>query len=577
MHMKTEIVELHEDLSQSSLYSADLAPVPKDKRTWNMWNLAALWVGMAVCIPTYILASYMIKSGVSWEASLAIIALANIMVTLPMVLNGHVGVKYGIPFPVFGRASFGTAGIHVASVIRAIVACGWFGVQTWIGGLAFYAIGNAVTGNPGSSELTAGKFICFGLFWLVNLYFIWKGTESIKWLENLAAPVLVAIGIVLIFWSADKAGGFSTVLTQGRQLEKPTATLSMDNGTLSVKLHPLRHVDGNFKAGDFQLSVPRADGSVAELGWMTLNGNDPTFIVPADAGADHDAIARGVASVWVQFRSGEAGATSSRVAVQTVSATSAADASWWSYVLWLTAMVGFWATMSLSISDITRYASSQKDQVIGQFLGLPGAMVLYSFVGIFVTSATVVTFKDVLVADDAPWDPVSLLARFESPAVVIVSQFFMLIATLTTNIAANVIAPANAFSNLFPKKLSFKGGGTVAGIVGILICPWWLLNEISGILIFVSGLLGPVLGILVCDYFVIRRTELNLAGLYREDGEYRYRSGFNTAALIALAAGVSTALIGYWVPAVAFLYHLSWFTGVLVSAGVYYLLMRRTR
>lgn len=247
----------------------------------------------------------------------------------------------------------------------------------------------------------------------------------------------------------------------------------------------------------------------------------------------------------------------------------------WGYILWLTAMVGFWATMSLSISDITRYASSQKDQIAGQFLGLPGTMILYSFVGIFVTCATVINFKDILIADDAPWDPVSLLAKFENPAVVIISQLFMIIATLTTNIAANVIAPANAFSNLFPKKISFLSGGIITGFIGIIICPWWLLNEISGILIFVSGLLGPALGILVCDYYLLRKTSLNLAALYKPNGEYAYNGkNFNPAAMIAFAAGVSSALIGYWIQALDLFYHLSWFTGVLVSGIIYYLLMK---
>jgi NCS1 family nucleobase:cation symporter-1 len=247
----------------------------------------------------------------------------------------------------------------------------------------------------------------------------------------------------------------------------------------------------------------------------------------------------------------------------------------WGYILWLTAMVGFWATMSLSISDITRYASKQKDQMAGQFLGLPGTMILYSFVGIFVTCATIINFKDILIADDAPWDPVSLLAKFESPVVVIISQIFMIIATLTTNIAANVIAPANAFSNLFPKKISFLSGGIITGFIGIAICPWWLLSEISGILIFVSGLLGPALGILVCDYYLIRKTSLDLAALYKTDGAYAYGGRhFNPAAIIAFAAGVLSALVGYWVPELDLFYHLSWFTGVLVSGGIYYLLMK---
>jgi len=567
--MSTEIVELKEDLSGSPLYSPDLAPVPISHRTWNVWSLAALWVGMAVCIPTYILASYMIKSGLSWQASLIIIGLANILVTIPMVLNGHVGVKYGIPFPVFGRASFGFNGIHIASIIRAVVACGWFGVQTWIGGLAFYSIWCAMAGSPPTPDLNLGKFICFGLFWWVNIYFIWAGTESIKWLENLSAPILILIGILLIVWSANKAGGFGLVLDQGAQLEKPSVVLNENGGSIELQLNPIRNIDGSYKASEYRVSIPLAEGSFRELGWTAITDK---LKFPEDSGIDKASIIAGKKQVQVQFRSAES--LSSSIVRVSLSQPADSGSKLWGYILWLTAMVGFWATMSLSISDITRYAASQKDQVAGQFIGLPGTMVLYSFVGIFVTCAAVINFKDVLIADDAPWDPVSLLARFETPAVVIVSQIFMIIATLTTNIAANVIAPANALSNLFPKKLSFKGGGTVAGIIGIIICPWWLLNEISGILIFVSGLLGPVLGILVCDYYVIRKTNLNLAALYKTDGEYAYTAGINPSAIIALVAGVLSALIGYWIPALAFLYHLSWFTGVIVSGGIYYLLMK---
>jgi NCS1 family nucleobase:cation symporter-1 len=234
--------------------------------------------------------------------------------------------------------------------------------------------------------------------------------------------------------------------------------------------------------------------------------------------------------------------------------------------------------MSISIADITRYASTQKDQIAGQFIGLPGTMMLFSFVGIFVTCAAVINFKDILIANDAPWDPVSLIARFKNPVVVIIAQVFMIIATLSTNIAANVIAPSNAFSNLWPKKISFKLGGVITGIIGILIAPWWLLNEISGFLIFVSGLLGPVLGIMIADYYFIRKKKLALAELYKEQGIYSFgKSGFNSSAMIALGVGVFAALIGYWIPSLNFLYTLSWFTGFIISSILYYLLMKKTK
>jgi len=554
--MNKDIVVLQEDISNSPLYSEGLAPVPANKRTWNKWHLAAIWVGMAVCIPTYLLASYMIKSGLNWSEALIIIGLANLIITVPMVLNGHAGVKYGIPFPVIGRAAFGTKGVHLASVTRGIIACGWFGVQTWIGGLAIYAIFNAVTGTDGELGLSIGKFIGFGIFWFINMYFIWKGTESIKWLETYSAPILIIMGIVLIYWSYAKADGFSIVLDQSVQLEKTAATITVKDDTFYLNLNVLKSKEGKLKASEYNIV---SDESTT---WASFTAS-PIQI-------------KNTKNVQVQFRNNDV--VSSIVYAKVINANVDSGSKLWSYLLWLTAMVGFWATMSISIADITRYAATQKDQISGQFIGLPATMMLYSFVGIFVTCAAVINFKDILIADDAPWDPVSLIARFKNPAVVIVAQIFMLIATLSTNIAANVIAPSNAFSNLWPKKISFKMGGTITGVIGILIMPWWLLNEISGFLIFVSGLLGPVLGILIADYYVIQKKKLALAELYKEEGIYSYnKTGFNKVAMIALFAGVFLALIGYWVPALNFLYSLSWFTGFIISFVLYILLMKKNK
>lgn len=566
--MNKDIVELQEDVSESSLYSEDLAPVPSSQRTWTKWHLAAIWVGMAVCIPTYLLASYMIKSGLNWYEALIIIGLANLIITIPMVLNGHAGVKYGIPFPVIGRAAFGTKGVHLASVTRGIIACGWFGVQTWIGGLAIYAIFNAATGATGELGLSIGKFVCFGIFWLINMYFIWKGTESIKWLETYSAPILIIMGIVLIYWSYVKAEGFSVVLDQSVQLEKTAAIITEKDDAFYLNLNVLKSKEGDLKVSEYKIW---AIGEKTE--WTTFS--DKPIII--NQYASIESLKNGTHDIQVEFRNTDNDITvhSSKVSPTLMTSDESSSNKLWSYLLWLTAMVGFWATMSISIADITRYAATQKDQIAGQFIGLPGTMMLYSFVGIFVTCAAIINFKDILIADDAPWDPVSLIAKFKNPVVVIVAQIFMIIATLSTNIAANVIAPSNAFSNLWPKKISFKKGGTITGIIGILIMPWWLLNEISGFLIFVSGLLGPVLGILIADYFVVRKKTLELAELYKENGIYSYqKTGFNKAAMLALSIGVFAALIGFWIPALSFLYSLSWFTGFIIAFVLYYVLMK---
>lgn len=514
----------------------------------------------------------MIKSGIGWLESLIIIGAANLIITIPMILNGHAGVKYGIPFPVVGRSSFGIKGIHIPSITRGIVACGWFGIQTWIGGLALYEIICVLGYDPGESGLNLVQFICFGVFWFINMYFIWKGTDSIKWLEEFSAPILILMGLVLIGWGAYQAGGFGVVLEQSTQLQKPSTTLVSDNDSLNLTINPLLDKEGNRKANYFQIrTISEEDTTLSFWGQIPPDGlvtyrDDPLFTeteISLRIGVDKTKGA--YTSSWVNLEINE----------ETEKVTST---GLWDYIKWLTIMLGFWATMSLSIADITRYAPTQKSQRAGQFIGLPGTMMLYSFVAIFVTCAAVINFPDVLIADDAPWDPTALLGKFETPWVVIIAQVFMIIATLSTNIAANVIAPSNAFSNLMPSKISFKKGGTITGIIGILICPWWIMDSISGLMIFISGLLGPVLAIMLCDYFVIRKTKLNLPALYKEKGEYAYgKSGFNSSALIALIIGVFLSLVWSLIPALAFLSSLAWFSGFFISFIAYYLLMKNSK
>ncbi len=556
--------QLPDEIKNSPLYSEDLAPIPAKERTWSTWNLATLWVGMAVCIPTYMLAASMITDGISWWAALLIIGLGNIIVTIPMVLNGHSGTKYGIPFPVVGRAAFGTKGIHVASLIRALVACGWFGIQTWLGGLALFAIGWILMGNDPASiptSLNAGQFIGFGLFWLMNVYFIIKGTESIRWLEEWSAPILIGMGLVLIGWGWNQAGGFGIVLQQSDQLEKTTASLHLgDNPYLEI--NPLKDKNGQLKATKIKLfAINKQD--TTKSAWIPLEGNDLAKFPLTDLNVSN------WEEITLQAQFANETATSSTI---TVAPYQPKQASILTYLGYLTIMVGFWGTMAISVADITRYVPTQKSQVMGQFIGLPGTMLLYSFVGIFVTCAAIINFDSILIGNDAPWDPVQLLNQFESPWVIVIAQIFMLIATLSTNIAANVIAPANAFQNVAPKMIDFQKGGLITAVIGIIICPWWLLGDIVGILLFVSGLLGPVLGILVADYFLVRKMELNLPDLFNEEGQY---GGFNMPAMLALLLGVAVVLLGFFIPSAGILYQLSWFSGFFVSLIAYWLIAKK--
>lgn len=448
------------------LYNEDLAPVELARRTWGIYSYASLWVAMSVCIPTYMLASGLIAGGMNWWQAVGTILLGNLIVLAPMLLNAHAGTKYGIPFPVFVRASFGVRGANLPAVMRALVACGWFGIQTWIGGQAIHSMLQILWSGAANPNWV---WLCFGAFWLLNMLVIWRGIETIRFLEGIGAPFMLGVGLLLLWWITGKAGGLGPVL-----------------------------------------SAPSKFQSTAEFF---------RFFVPS-----------------------------------------------------LTAMVGFWATVALNIPDFTRYARSQRDQVLGQALGLPAAMTLYSFIGVAVTSASVVLFGEAI------WDPVALIGRFHEPVLASIALVAILIATLNTNVAANVVSPSNDFSNLNPRLISFRTGGFITGIVGVMMMPWKLLSDFSayifGWLIGYSGLLGPIAGTMIADYFIVRRRVLNVNDLYRRGGIYEYSNGVNPRALISLGLGIAVALLGLAVPPLRPLYDYAWFVGFGVSAGAYILLMR---
>lgn len=479
----TTPAEVPVSIPPGPLSNADLAPTPASGRTWNQWHFASLWIAMSVCIPTYMLAASLINAGLNWWQSLAAIFLGNAIVLVPMLVNGHAGTRYGIPFPVYARAAFGTAGAHVPALLRAIVACGWFGIQTWVGGLAISELAGIVW--PGFRGLGGDwtfmgygmpAFLGFGIFWLMNLYFVWAGTDSIRWLETLAAPFLIVVGLGLLWWAADRVGGLGAILLGSGALNAPPPSPS---------------------GGSFLLGL---------------------------------------------------------------------------FLPWVTAMVGFWATLALNIPDFTRYAARQRDQMIGQTVGLLTTMPLFAFVGIAVTGATVVLYGEAI------WNPVELIGRLAaesgSRVLPLIALVVILVATLTTNIAANVVAPANVFANLNPRRISFRLGGLLAALIGVLIFPWKLLDAYQTWLLSYSGLLGAVGGVLMCDYLVLRRGRLSVPDLYREQGIYSYRHGVNRRALVALVAGVLVALTGTLHPALAFLFRGAWFTAAIVAFTLYYLLMR---
>jgi nucleobase:cation symporter-1, NCS1 family len=481
-----EITEHTGDLSRSPYWNHDIAPTRKSERSWAMKDIMVLWISMCACVPTYMLASSLIAEGMNWWQAVLTIFLGNCIVLVPMVLNAHAGTKYGIPFPVYCRPSFGILGANVPALLRALVACGWFGIQAWIGGWAIFKLlaiyFPALELAPANiAGISAPQLACFLFFWGINMFVIYKGVDSIRFLLNIKAPLLIALGLALLAWAYKAAGGF------GAMLETPSA-----------------FAEGQPRAGQF---------------W--------SFFFPA-----------------------------------------------------LTGMIGFWATLSLNIPDFTRYARSQKDQILGQALGLPTTMGLFSFIGVAVTSATVVIYKESI------WDPVVLVTKFRNPVVLAVSLVSLCIATLATNIAANVVSPANDFAHLWPKKIGFRAGGYITGVIGIVMQPWKLVADPTGYifkwLVAYSSLLGSIGGILICDYFVIRRCKLDIPELYDRSGRYWYGGGFNPKAMAALILGVAPLVPGFlgtigaanvpqfWIT----LYHYAWFISFGISFAVYGALMR---
>jgi nucleobase:cation symporter-1, NCS1 family len=466
---RSDFVELDADVSHSPLWNEDLAPTPLSRRTWSTYNIAALWIGMSVVITTYTLASGLMAQGMSWAQALVTILLGNTIVLIPMVLNAHAGTKYGVK------------GANVPAMLRAIVACGWFGIQTWIGGLALDALVGALW--AGWANIAAGKAIAFAAFWLLQVAIILKGTEGIKMLESWSAPLLLGGGLALLAWAVRNGGGLGHVLSESRRLQQ---------------------------------------------------GQTP---------------------FWTLFPAA------------------------------LTANVGYWATLSLNIPDFTRYAKSQRSQATGQALGLPTTMTAFAFIGVAVTSATIVVFGK------AVWDPIQLVTMIGTPAVIVFGALVVLAAQLTTNMAANVVSPANDFSNLSPRKISYVTGGLITAVIGIAMMPWKLYSDAAAYiftwLIGYSSLMGALGGILIADYWVLRRQNLNLRDLFELNGEYTYSNGTNWRAVAALVLSILPVVPGFIRAALTpggqvanpnlldHLYTYAWFVTFILSFLLYLAVMKR--
>ncbi len=463
-------LDVGDDIANSPRYNEDIAPTKAAQRTWTKWNVASLWVGMAICVPTYMLGG-ILTAGFHLSVSEALwtILIANVIVLIPLTLNAFPGTRYGIPCPVVLRASFGIIGSNVPSLIRAIVACGWFGIQTLFGGIAIHLLFSSFSDTWAALGGT-GEVIGFFIFWVANITVVIRGSESIKHLEALAAPMLLAVAAGLIIWAAPKV-------------------------------------------------------SIVEV-----------LSVPADRAAD--------ASFWPLFGAG------------------------------LTAMVGFWATLSLNIPDFSRFAKSQRAQIAGQIIGLPLTMLMFAGLGVILTAAS---FN--LVGETIS-DPINLIGKIESPFWVVLAMLVIILATISTNTAANIVSPTNVFQNVAPKYINENKGVILTGIIGIMIMAWELLKKLgwlesdvsldslySNWLLGYSSLLGPIAGIMIVDYFLIKGQRYDLLALYQDNAGY---PAWNKAGITAFLVPVGLTLIAITTGELSWFYNYGWFTGSILGGLIYY-------
>lgn len=467
--------EAKAELSSSPYYNGDLAPVPKKERTWGTYHIATLWMGMCIAISTWMLASSGIALGLSWWQSILNILIANVIVLVPMQLNSHAGTKYGIPFPVFARLSFGPKGAHLASLARGIVGAMWFGVQCWLGGEAINVVMGSIFKSWANWEFS--KVLSYVIFTVICTAVAYLGSKAIKFMESWGVPILGVCAAALIIW------GIVAVGDAGKQISD------------------VFNMPATYQPGQF----------------------------------------------------------------------------WFIFLPALTGNIGFWATMALNIPDFSRFAKSQKVQLKGQIIGLPFMMMLIAFVSIFVTGCGLLVFGELL------WDPTSVVVKIGNPIASVVGCLGIAIAQVTTNVAANIVAPANGFSNLAPKKISYRTGVLIGALISVLIMPWKLLASPEGYIFNFLGTyavyLGPLAGIYIADYYIVKKRRIDTYSLFvGKGGRYWYQNGVNRAAIAVWVISVIPPTLGLLFPGNAFfkgIFDNGWIFGFVLSLIIYPLFMKK--
>ncbi|MEH7125211.1 NCS1 family nucleobase:cation symporter [Bacillus sp. JJ1773] len=467
------MTKINREQLKAAGFSEDVLPPKPEDRNWKIGNYATIWMGSVHNIPNYIAIGGLFALGMSAGQVFAAIIFASIILAAALVFNGHAGSKYGLPFSMFLRTSFGTKGAMIAGVLRGVIsAIMWFGFQTYAGSQAL----SILIGKLWPTYLTLGgdwnllglslpALISFLLFWLFNVALIYGGMGLLSKFTNILSPLVYIVFGGMAIWAIKLAGGVGPIL--------------------------------------------------------------------AYTGA---------------------GVSGNKVIV---------------FLAAITVIIAAWAAPIVNVSDFTRLARSTKDQAIGQTLGLVVTYLLFAIASISIIVGSEIAFGTPI------WNVLDVVARFDSSFAIAISVLTLALTTLSVNVTGNIVPAGYQLASLFPKKLTFKSGATIAAVLGIVVMPWKLMENATSIFTFlnmIGGLLAPITGIMLAHYFVVTKTEIDLSELYSKNGKYNYKNGFNVNAIITLTVAGVLSLIGNFVPIFKPLSDISWFVGIISAFIIYALL-----
>jgi NCS1 family nucleobase:cation symporter-1 len=446
-----------------ALSNGDLAPTPPSQRTWSAWHYAALWMGMVHSAFGFAVLGGMIAGGMSAWQALFVVLIANLVQLGFMVLTGRVGARYGIPYAVWARTTFGTFGANVPAVTRGIVAIGWFGVQSYLGATAINALLVTVFESWRNFDhviggVAANLWVAMILYWAVNFVVIRHGMETVRRFESWAGPAVFVVMVPALIWAVGQMDGLGPVFTESSRYES--------------------------------------------TGSFLLHGFLP-----------------GVALF--------------------VSAS--------------------WATMVLNLPDLTRFARSNRAQVRGTVIGLPLATVVFYLMAAIIVSGTQAATGKLI------WNPADVLIAIDIPAFTIVGALLIAVATLSVNVAANLVSPAYDITNLLPRVFTFKRAASLAIVLGFVYMPWKLMEDpdtLFRVLNNVGAIIGPATGIMLADFYVVRKRRIDVGALYRRHDRYWAQGGYNLVSLAVLAVVSGFCLLGQLIDPIAWSYDYAWFVGV---------------